>query len=83
MNALDWMLQKWNHNPSFHQKFLITIIYGFYAVLIFTVIIIVPGKLSESNGESKIVIFSMSLEYVTNKWGNFTICLEDTSHSAK
>ena len=65
MDALDWMLQKWNHNPSFHQKFLITIIYGFYAVLIFTVIIIVPGKLSESNGESKIVIFSMSLEYVT------------------
>ena len=79
MDALDWMLQKWNHNPSFHQKF----IYGFYAVLIFTVIIIVPGKLSESNGESKIVIFSMSLGYVTNKWGNFTICLQDTSHSAK
>ena len=81
--GINWIVQKWNQNPSFHQKFLITIIYGFYAVLIFTVIIIVPGKLSESNGESKIVIFSMSLGYVTNKWGNFTICLQDTSNSTK
>ena len=55
MDALDWMLQKWNHNPSFHQKFLITIIYGFYGFLIFTVIIIVNGKLSELNGESEII----------------------------
>ena len=68
--GINWMVQKWNHNPSFHQKFLITIIYGFYAVLIFTVIIIVT---SESNGESKIVIGSMSLECVIKKWGNFEI----------
>ena len=61
--GVNWMVQKWNHNPSFHQKFLITIIYGFYAVLIFTVIIIVT---SESNGESKI-------ECVIKIWGNFAI----------
>ena len=53
--GLDSMVQKWNHNPSFHQKFLITIIYGFYGFLIFTVIIIVNGKLSELNGESEII----------------------------
>jgi hypothetical protein len=68
--GVNWMVQKWNHNPSFHQKFLITTIYGFYAVLIFAVIIIVT---SESNGESKIVIDSMSLECVIKKWGNFAI----------
>ena len=50
MDAVNWIVQKWNHNPSFHQKFLIAIIYGFYAVLTFTVIIIVTGKSSESKG---------------------------------
>ena len=77
MDAVNRIVQKWNHNPSFHQKFLITIIYGFYAVLIFTVIIIVTGKSSESNGESKIVIGSMSLEYVIKKWGTFAIRISD------
>ena len=50
MDAVNWIVQKWNHNPSFHQKFLIATIYGFYAVLTFTVIIIVTGKSSESKG---------------------------------
>ena len=57
--GINWMVQKWNHNPSFHRKLLITTIYGFYAVLIFTVIIIVTGKSSELKGESEIVIGSM------------------------
>ena len=53
--GINWIVQKWNNNPSFHQKFLITIIYGFYGFLIFTVIIIVNGKLSELHGESEII----------------------------
>ena len=53
--GINWMVQKWNNNASFHQKFLVTIIYGFYGFLIFTVIIIVNGKLSELNGESEII----------------------------
>ena len=52
--GINWMVQKWNLNPSFHRKLLITTIYGFYAVLIFTVIIIVTGKSSELKGEAKI-----------------------------
>ena len=43
---------------------MIATIYGFYAVLTFTVIIIVTGKSSESKGESKIVIGSMSLRII-------------------
>ena len=62
--GINWMVQKWNHNPSFHRKLLITTIYGFYAVLIFTVIIIVTGKSSDLKGESKIVIDSMSLRII-------------------
>ena len=53
--GINWIVQKWNNNPRFHQKFLITIIYGFYGFLIFTVIIIVNGKLSELHGESEII----------------------------
>jgi hypothetical protein len=64
MDAVIWIVQKWNRSPSFHQKFLIATIYGFYAVLIFTVIILVTGKSSESKGESKIVIGSMSLRII-------------------
>ena len=62
--GINWMVQKWNHNPSFHRKLLITTIYGFYAVLIFTVIIIFTGKSSDLKGESKIVIDSMSLRII-------------------
>ena len=53
--GINWMVQKWDNNPSFHQKFLITIIYGFYGFFIFAVIIIVNGKLSELHGESEII----------------------------